>query len=211
MPVTCSHGLDERFCAACQLARETEPLRRDALRVTDDGKPALILRTILASLSVKVLVLAGTTIRFQTIKEISLHLPMTVIYFNQRKVLKLFRDLALRKGYIFQPEQEITYEEPIEEGPSRCTCDHSDLSLEKGSLGCTQCGTYVCQCGRCLCGYTGQNTLGQVMCCPPLPISREERLEYIRVVRFCLANIEHRPKAKVLLFTRDKNRKYLKS
>jgi hypothetical protein len=208
--VTCNHGLDERFCATCQLARETEPLRRDALRVTDEGKPALILRTILASLSVKALVLDGTTIRFQTVKEISLRLPMTVIPFKQQKVLKLFLDLVLQKGHIFQPNQEITAEEPIEEGPPRGTFDHSELSLEKGLLGCTQCGKIICQGGRCLCGFTGQSTLGQVMCCPPLPISREERLEYIRVVRFCLANIEHRPKAKVLLFTRDKNRKYLK-
>jgi hypothetical protein len=206
MPVTCNHGLEERFCATCQQAREIEPLRRDALRLTDEGKPALILRTILASLSLKTLVLDGTTIQFETIKDILLRLPMTVISFKQQKVLKLFLDLALQKGHIFQPNQEINYEEPIEEGLPRCTFDHSELSLEKGSLGCTQCGKTIYPCGRCLCGYTGKNTLGPVMCCPPLPISREERLEYIRVVRFCLANIEHRPKAKVLLFSRDKKR-----
>jgi hypothetical protein len=209
MPVMCNHGLDERFYATCQPARETQPLRRDALRVTEEGKPALILRTILASLSVNALVLDGTTIQFETIKEISLRLPMTVISFKQQKVLKLFLDHAFQRGYIFQPRQEITYEEPIEEEPPRCTFDQSELSLDKGSLGCTQCGKYVCQCGRCLCGYTGKNTIGQVISCPPLPILREDRLEYIRVVRFCLANIERRPKAKVLLFTRDKNRKSL--
>ena len=201
MPIICKHGLDERFCATCRQARETEPLRRDArreteplrrdaLRVTDEGKPALLLRTVLGTLNVKVLVLDGKTIRFETVKEISLRHPMTVIPFNQRKVLDLFRDLSLREGYIFHPEQELSYPEPIEEGPPRCSFDHSELSLEKGSLGCSKCRTYVCQCGRCLCGYTGRNSLGQVFSYPPLPVPREERLEYVRVVRFCALNLQ---------------------
>jgi hypothetical protein len=196
MPIICKHGLDERFCVTCQQARETEPLRRDALRetlplrrdalrVTEEGKPALLLRTVLGSLNVTVLVLDGKTIRFETVKEISLRHPMTVISFNQRKVLNSFLDLALQRGYLFQPHQELTCREQVEGGPPRCTFDHSELSLEKGSLGCTQCGAYVCQCGRCLCGYAGENTLGQGLSCPPLPIPREERLEYVRVVRFC--------------------------
>ena len=164
-------------------------MRRDALRVTDEGKPALLLRTVLGSLNVTVLVLDGKTIRFETVKEISLRHPLTVIPFNQRKVLNLFRDLSLREGYLFHPEQELSYPEPIEEGSPRCSFDHSELSLEKGSLGCSKCQTYVCQCGRCLCGYTGRNSLGQVFSYPPLPVPREERLEYIRVVRFCALNL----------------------
>ena len=36
----------------------------------------------------------------------------------------------------------------------------------------------------------GEEFLGQVFNCPPLPISREERLEYVRVVKFCDLNIE---------------------
>jgi hypothetical protein len=190
VPIICKHGFDERVCATCQPASETGPLRRDALRVTEEAKPALLLRTILGSLNVTVLVLDGKTIRFETVKEISLRHPMTVISFNQRKVLNLFLDLSLQKGYIFHPRQELTYREQIEEGPPRCTFDHSGLSLEKGSLGCSKCQTYICQCGRCLCGYTGRNTLGQVFSCPPLPVPREERLEYVRVVRFCDLNIQ---------------------
>ena len=190
MPIICNHGLDEKSCATCQQARETEPLRRDALRVTEEGKPALLLRTILGSLKVTVLVLDGNTIRFETVKEISLRHPMTVISLNQRKVLNLFLDLSLQKGYIFHPDQELTYRERIEEGPPRCYFDHSELSLEKGSLGCSKCRAYVCQCGRCLCGYTGRNYLGQVFSRPPLPIPREERLEYVRVVRFCDLNLQ---------------------
>ncbi len=172
------------------MTRETEPLRRDALRVTEEGKPALLLRTILGSMEVTVLMLDGKTIRFETVKEISLRHPMTVPSFNQRKVLNLFLDLSLQKGYLFHPDQELTYGRPTEEGPPRCTFDHSELSLEKGSLGCSKCRAYVCQCGRCLCGHSGMNYLGQAFSRPPLPILREERLEYIRVVRFCDLNIQ---------------------
>jgi hypothetical protein len=86
--------------------REAEPLRRDALRVTDEGKPALILRAILASLSIKALVLDGRTIRFETLREISLRHFITVPSFNPRKVFKLFLDLVLQKGYIFPPQSE---------------------------------------------------------------------------------------------------------
>jgi hypothetical protein len=189
VPIICTHGLDERSCAACQQARETEPLRRDALRVTEEGKPALLLRTILGSLKVTVLVLDGQTLRFETVREISLRHPLTVISLNQRKALNSFLGLSLQNGYIFRPDQEITHRGPIEEGTPRCYFDHLELSLEKGSLGCSKCGAYVCQCGRCLCGYTGRNYPGQVLS-PPLPIPREERLEYVRVVRFCVLNLQ---------------------
>jgi hypothetical protein len=188
VPIICKHGFDERFCFSCQQVRETEPLRRDALRVTEEGRPALLLRTIGGSLNIKVLVLYGKTLRFETVKEISLRHPLTVIPFDQRKVLNLFLDLSLRTGYIFRPDQEIIHREQSRERPLRCPFDHSELSLEKGSLGCTQCRAYVCQCGRCLCGYTRRTPSGQVIS-PPLPIPREERLEYIRVVRFCDLNI----------------------
>jgi hypothetical protein len=193
MPVICKHGLEERFCAICREAGETVPLRPDALRVTKEGRPALILRTKLGFLDLMVLVLEGTTTWFETVKEISLRLPMTVVSFNQRKVLTLFLESALRQGYIFHPKRELTGRKKQMEGPARCDFDHCELSLEKGSLGCSVCRAYLCQCGRCLCGYTGKNHLGQVFSYPPLPIPREERLEYIRVVRFCELNLRPVP------------------
>ncbi len=136
MPIICKHGLDERLCPTCQQAREavplrrdalreTEPLRRDALRVTVEGKPALILRTVLGTLNVAVLVLDGKTIRFETVKEISLRHPMTVIPFNRpEKFLIGFLELALQNGYLFHPHQELTYREQMEEEPHRCTFEY---------------------------------------------------------------------------------------
>jgi len=182
---------------------KAEPLRPDALRVTKEGRPALMLRTVLPSLSITAMVLEGETLRFEIIKEISLHHPMTVPSFDPRKILKTFRDLALEQGYLFQPEQTVLQPEAE---PRQCPVDHSDLSLEKGPLGCTRCGQLVCNCGRCLCGYEGKDTLGQMMTYPPLPISREDRAEYIRAIKFCVATIAQRPKAKVLLFTRDRKK-----
>ncbi len=169
---------------------ESEPLRRDALRVTEEGNPALILRTILRSLEEMILVLDGNTIRFESVKEITLRHPITVIPFDQRKVLELFLDLALQKGHLFHPDRELNYGELLEEEAPRCTFDHSELSRKKSSLGCTLCRKYVCECGRCLCGYTGKNYLGQVFSYPLLSIPLEERLEYIRVVRFCDLNLQ---------------------
>ena len=186
MPGVCKHGLDERFCDPCQRARETEPLRSDALRVTRKGNPLLVLRTILGSQNVKALMLDGNTVIFATVEESTLRVLDSTISFNRQKVLDQFLHLALQRGYLFQPEHELTYRERTEEGPSRCYFDHTELSQKKCSLGCTQCRYYVCQCGRCLCGYTGMNYLGQVFSqLPELPISRENRLEFIRVVKFC--------------------------
>ena len=181
------------------------PLRRDALRVTEEGKPSLILQTLLASLSVTALVLEGTSLRFETIREMSLRHPMTVPSFEPRKVLRVFLDLALQQGYLCQPRQELM--NPRGEGPFRCHFDQIELSLEKGSLGCRRCEAYVCLCGRCLCGYATENNSGQEIYHPPPAVSREERLEYIRVVKFCLAHIETRPKAKILMFPYGKNRR----
>jgi hypothetical protein len=179
--------------------RKVEPLRLDALRVTEEGRPALILGAVLPSLSIVILVLNGETLRFEVVKEMSLHHPMTVPSFNSRRVLTIFRDLALEQGYLVEPEQEIT--------PRRCPFDHADLSLEKGALECIRCGQFVCHCGRCLCGCQGEEPPGQMVTYAPLPISLEDRAEYIRVLRFCAATIEQRPKAKVFPFSGDRKKK----
>jgi hypothetical protein len=184
--------------------QKVEPLRPDALRVTEEGRAALILRTVLPSLSITVLVLERGTLRFEILRELSLHHPLTVPSFDSREVLKIFRDLTLEQGHLFQPEQEIAERPGLK--PRQCPFDHSDLSLEKGAPGCTRCGQFVCNCGRCLCGYQGVDTFEEMVTYAPLPVSREDRVEYIRALRFCVAAIEQRPKAKVLLFTPDRKK-----
>jgi hypothetical protein len=68
----------------------------------------------------------------------------------------------LEMGYLFHPERALTIREQTEEGPTHCYQCKTELSLEKGSLGCTQCQYYVCRCGRCLCGFTGWNYRGEL-------------------------------------------------
>jgi hypothetical protein len=87
---------------------------------------------------------------------------------------------------LFRPEFPLTSRERTSEGPPHCYECKVHLSFKKGSLGCTECRYYVCRCGRCLCGYEGWNYLGTPFeQRPPLPIPREQRLEYVRVVTLC--------------------------
>ncbi len=128
-------------------------MRSDALRVTREGQPLLVLRIILGSQNIPALVLDGNTVRFESMKvDTLLSFPVSP---NRRQVLDLFHRLALQAGYLFYPGHVLTYREQTDEGPPRCYFDHTELSLEKHSLGCTQCRYYVCQYGRCLCGNTG--------------------------------------------------------
>jgi hypothetical protein len=204
MPVTCTHGLDETFCATCPLLGEAEPLRRDALRVTKEGKPVLILRTLRASLSVSALILEGTTLRFETFREMDLRHPMTVIPFNPQKILRLFLDLALQKALVSQTNPELSAGEPMASDRSRIGPAPAPSGPGTESLVCTQCGGVVHRCGCCLCGSKGKKHTGPKKSSAPFPISREERMEVLRAVLFCIAPIETRPKAKVLRFPRKK-------
>jgi hypothetical protein len=188
MGTTCKHGVDERFCAFCQQTSETEPLRHDALQLTSEGKPALLLRIEIGSRIMKALVLDGDEGRLATFNGGALRTPDSTDTLDRQEALDLFRRAALQMGYLFQPEHALTYREHMEEGPPHCYSCHTELSQAKHSLGCTQCHSYVCQCGLCLCGYTGRNYLGQMFSqFPPLPIPRKERLEFVRVVKFCKA------------------------
>ena len=158
MGATCKHGVDPRFCAACQLAGEAERLRPDALQVTREGKPALLLRIGFGSGNVTVLVLDGAAGHLATMDGGAMRAPDSTNALDRREVLDLFRRVALQLGYLFHPEHALTTREQTAEGPARCYSCRTELSLAKHSLGCTQCRYYVCQCRRCLCGYTGKTT-----------------------------------------------------
>jgi hypothetical protein len=193
------NGGDQEIRPPCQSAGEWEPLRRDALRVTSEGKPALILGTLPASLHVAALILEGTTLRFQNIKEMDLRHPMTVFPFNQQKVLRYILDLALQKAFVYRTRPEISTGNLLAPGFLQEGRLHAPQWIEKDWLVCTQCGGYVCRCGGCLCYDEGQKKYRT-----SLSLRREVRVEYLRAIGFCSANIETRPKAKILRFPRKK-------
>jgi hypothetical protein len=189
MSARCKHGLDPRFCAPCQQAIEGEPLPANALRYTRDGQPVLVLR------------LEADSTR-STILRLDAESPITAVYLDdlqaddlssvarRQEDIKLFLPFALRRGFLFYPERPLTVREQSEEGPTHCYYCKSELSFEKGSLGCTQCRYYVCRCARCLCGYTGRNYRGELFSqYPPLPIRREERLGFVRAVNYCTGGV----------------------
>lgn len=182
----CKHGLDPRFCAPCQEATEREPLPSDTLRYTHDGQPVLVLRLETGSTQATVLRLDAQT-PIATVDLADLR-PDESSSVSRPNIIEDFRLLASHRGYLFHPERPLTAREQAEEGPTHCYHCKSELSFDKGSLGCTQCQYYVCHCARCLCGYTGRNYLGQMFTqYPPLPIRREERLEFVRAVIYCTA------------------------
>jgi hypothetical protein len=194
------NGCDQELRPPCQSGGEWEPLRRDALRMTGEGKPALILGTLPASLQVAALTLDGTALRFQTVREMDLRHPMTVFPFNQQKVLAFFLDLALEKAFVFRAKPESPAGKPSAPGFHQEEGHHLPLWIGKELLVCNRCGGYVCPCGGCRCYGAGNKRAG-------LPLPREERVEYLRAILFCSANLETRSKAKIFLFRRKKKSK----
>lgn len=188
MAATCKHGVDVRFCAVCLEAAETEPLQPDALVVTADGNPALLLRPGSDSGNAPALVLENAVVHFANVALEGVLAPAGG--FDRPGLLAQFHAVTQQMGYLFHPGRALTAREQTAVGPGRCYHCRVELSLAKRSLGCTKCQYYVCRCGRCLCGYTGKNYLGQLFSqFPALPIPRRDRLEYVRVVRFCTDGI----------------------
>ncbi|MBI5711614.1 MAG: hypothetical protein HZC42_15115 [Candidatus Eisenbacteria bacterium] len=159
----------------------------DALKLAPDNRPALVLRREHGSEEATALLLEGTAGHIETVDCGALRPPDAAPDFNRDEILERFHAFALEAGFLFHPGQALTWRELGSEGPPHCHECKTQLSLNAGSLGCTQCRYYVCRCGRCLCGYTGKNYLGQFFQqFPALPIPREQRLEFVRVVRFCV-------------------------
>ena len=183
--MSCKHGLDPRFCAACQQATEREPLPPNALRYTGDGQPVLVLRQRLGATRSTILRLDPQG-PIATLDLGDLRADESSSVLRSQDVIERFLALALRRGYLFKPRGPLTFREQSEEGPTHCYHCKSELSFEKGSLGCTQCQYYVCSCARCLCGYTGRSYRGELFSqFPELPIQRVERLEFLRAVNYC--------------------------
>lgn len=186
MSASCKHGLNPRFCAECRRTKEAEPLHPDAFRLTSDGIPLILLHLEPDSQSATALLLEGPSAGIATVEQAGLKNIDLVDDLRGREIVEQLHALALSLGYLFRPNWPLTVREQTEEGPSHCYQCRTEVSLEKGLLGCRQCYYYVCQCGRCLCGYTGMNYRGEIFSqYPALPIPRAHRVEYVRVVKLC--------------------------
>lgn len=87
---------------------------------------------------------------------------------QQQDCRAILRQFALEKGLLFDPEHPLTLRERGVEGPSHCWHCQRKVSFERGSLGCAQCGYYVCPDGYCCCGMDwSTNYLNQRV--PPQP------------------------------------------
>lgn len=179
MNAKCIHGIDPKRCATCRQASEREPLPPDPFRTTPDGRRVLLLR-LDGFGTAKVLTGDGIC----QLKESELQ-PAT----GGAALREQLADVAARRGFLFVPHHPLTIREQREDiGPSHCYHCNVSVGLDMGSLGCEACRYYVCGCGRCLCGYTGRNWKNEFFSqLPPLPISREDRLEYLRAFRFLKA------------------------
>lgn len=181
----CNHGLDPQSCAHCQASLEIAPLPATALQAAGIG-PVIILRTLEDSPQIKIFRLGdGAIVTLPTTASFTPS-PIDISDPSRPELIEQARKLALEKGQLFVPDHPLTQREQGPEGHPYCHHCRKSLALTLGSLGCTQCNKYTCLCGHCLCGYTGRNYLGQVFHQhPPLSIPREDRVEYVRVVRFC--------------------------
>ena len=179
MTPNCIHGLDVGCCAYCQEKREVQDLEPELVRV--GTQPYLILRRF-ENEPLKVMTLNECK-PIQEIEQPEIVNPS--VKSIREDFQDQFYDLALKKGFIFVPMRPLTTREQTEYGPTHSYKCKILLSLENGALGCTNCKCYVCLCGRCICGFPGGfNYLGQfIPPQPPLPCEREDRLEYLRVVR----------------------------
>lgn len=181
----CKHELDPRFCAPCQQATEREPLPENPLRETVDGQIVVVLRFLDGGMSARVLGMnLDPAITKVPVNELRSFESSNTEF---SEIIEQLWNLVRSGGHLFLPDRPLTYREQTENGPSHCQYCKTVLSIGGSDPGCTQCRYYVCKCGRCLCGFTGWNYIGQLFSQQPhLPVSRDERVDYIRVFRYLL-------------------------
>ena len=182
MSSVCKHMFDEP--QDCGLCRDEIPLILESLQFKSDGTPIIVLRTFKGGRQSRVLQLDKVP-PFITIDAslIGARNDTWNSSINRQIYLEKFRKLVFELGYLFQPSKPLTTREQTEDGPPHCYKCRTRQSFKAGSLGCKQCGYYVCRCGTCMCGFPGgKNYLNQYI--PPQPslnCNPEERREYIRV------------------------------
>ncbi len=179
----CIHGEDERFCDHCAPNSVLAPLPNRPLRYFGDLPVVVLNEGLGASLPRIMHLRLENTFSNVAIGSLRDPLPEEI---NDLVAVKLqFRDQAKTQGKIFRPrERPLTSRETTRFGPPHCHQCTRQLSFRLGSLGCRVCGQYLCICGTCVCGFEGMNYLGNYFARPALTISREDRVNFMRVFQF---------------------------
>lgn len=175
----CKHGLDLDHCSICDEEFQSEAILGQPLYFS--GGPVFLLRSLHHPNRAKILRLhADPPITTIPSNELGLLDVPTV---RRQELIEEFAAFVADRGFLFIPNEPLTSREQGPDGPTHCYYDRRTLSISMGSLGCTHCRYYVCSCGRCLCGYAGENYMGQAFSLPPLPLPlhRRDRVEYMRV------------------------------
>ena len=179
----CIHGEDERFCGHCAGKTLTlVPLPNRPLRYFGDLLVVVLSEGLGAPLPrIMHLRLENT---FRNVAIDSLRDPLPEEINDLVAVKRQFRELAKDQGKIFRPRGSLTARERTPIGPPHCHQCTRQLSFQLGSLGCHVCSQYLCICGTCVCGFEGMNYLGNFFARPALTISREDRVNFMRVFQF---------------------------
>lgn len=178
----CIHGEDERFCDHCATSSVLAQLPNRPLRYFGD-LPVVVLNLGLGTNPPRIMHLPPeNTFSNVAIGRLRDPLPEKI---NDLVAVKLqFRELAETQGKIFRPKGVLTARETTPTGPPHCHQCTRQLAFRLGSLGCSVCRQYLCICGTCVCGFEGMNYLGNYFALPALTISREDRVDFMRVFQF---------------------------
>ena len=178
----CIHGEDERFCEHCATNSVLAPLPNRPLRYFGD-LPVVVLNEGLGANLPRIMHLRLEN-TFSNVAIGGLRDPLPEEINDLVAVKPQFRVQAKTQGTIFRPRGPLTARETTPIGPPHCHQCTRQLSIQLGSLGCRVCGQYLCICGTCVCGFEGMNYFGNYFARPALTISREDRVNFMRVFQF---------------------------
>lgn len=199
----CKHGSpNEEWCERCRL----EP-PRGTLRwfVNPDSKVAgVVLGAPNDEGTARVMLLddEGTVCPMRIPEEsIVLEEPWASQPDSERRTLLVRAlEVAYASGHLFAPQHELAKRERSSAGPSHCWKCQRLVSYNLGSVGCLECGYYVCVCGHCVCGLDpGRRNYRNdwIPVQPPPPCEPIIRKEYVRIAMKmndpAFANLGYKP------------------
>ena len=176
---TCINGNEVEYCARCRSKNDERSLEIMFKKEKHNSEILLILREYQERDKIKALVVSNEPV----IREINFSQVADAGELDEEELINNLINIIKEKGFITFPTRPLTNRELTDDGPTHCYKCKKSLSFDKGSLMCTECRSYVCRCGNCMCGYPGgKNYQGNwIPEQPCLKCSIEDRLEYTRI------------------------------